>query len=148
MQAAFDYAVEYIHDRKQFGQPVGTFQLMQGRVLNRLFSLILNSAVAKIADMYTKLNASRSYVYSVARACDRGRVSRRVSNGKKFSLNFIPVLGSLTRMGDGGALRSRIVLERFFIRLREQLRLLLKACNALEAMVISTVSLVDNWIKA
>ncbi|KAF5358425.1 hypothetical protein D9756_001463 [Leucocoprinus leucothites] len=61
MQAAFDYAVEYVHDRKQFGQPVGTFQLMQ----------------AKIADMYTKLNASRSYVYSVARACDRGRVSRR-----------------------------------------------------------------------
>ncbi|TFK54666.1 acyl-CoA dehydrogenase NM domain-like protein [Heliocybe sulcata] len=61
MQAAFDYAVEYIHDRKQFGQPVGTFQLMQ----------------AKIADMYTKLNASRSYVYAVARACDQGKVSRR-----------------------------------------------------------------------
>ncbi|KAF8623452.1 hypothetical protein AX15_006238 [Amanita polypyramis BW_CC] len=61
MQAAFDYAVEYVHDRKQFGQPVGTFQLMQ----------------AKIADMYTKLNASRSYVYAVARACDRGKVSRK-----------------------------------------------------------------------
>ncbi|KAG6851278.1 hypothetical protein H0H93_011714 [Arthromyces matolae] len=61
MQAAFDEAVEYVHDRKQFGQPVGAFQLMQ----------------AKIADMYTKLNASRSYVYSVARACDRGNVSRR-----------------------------------------------------------------------
>ncbi|KAF4615100.1 hypothetical protein D9613_003136 [Agrocybe pediades] len=61
MQAAFDLAVEYVHDRKQFGQPVGTFQLMQ----------------AKIADMYTKLNASRSYVYAVARACDRGKVSRR-----------------------------------------------------------------------
>ncbi|KAG6862045.1 hypothetical protein C0995_007175 [Termitomyces sp. Mi166 len=61
MQAAFDEAVEYVHDRKQFGQPVGTFQLMQ----------------AKIADMYTKLNASRSYVYAVARACDRGNVSRR-----------------------------------------------------------------------
>ncbi|TFK42476.1 acyl-CoA dehydrogenase/oxidase [Crucibulum laeve] len=61
MQSAFDYAVEYVHDRKQFGQPVGTFQLMQ----------------AKIADMYTKLNASRSYVYAVARACDRGRTSRR-----------------------------------------------------------------------
>ncbi|KAG6898265.1 hypothetical protein C0992_000710 [Termitomyces sp. T32_za158] len=61
MQAAFDEAVEYVHDRKQFGQPVGTFQLMQ----------------AKIADMYTKLNASRSYVYAVARACDRGSVSRR-----------------------------------------------------------------------
>ncbi|KAH8099545.1 acyl-CoA dehydrogenase NM domain-like protein [Cristinia sonorae] len=61
MQAAFDYAVEYVHDRKQFGQPVGTFQLMQG----------------KIADMYTSLNASRSYVYAVARACDAGHVSRR-----------------------------------------------------------------------
>jgi len=36
MQAAFDYAVEYVHDRKQFGRPVGTFQLMQGRILNRL----------------------------------------------------------------------------------------------------------------
>ncbi|KAG6854731.1 hypothetical protein C0991_002444 [Blastosporella zonata] len=53
MQAAFDDAVEYVHERKQFGQPVGTFQLMQ----------------AKISDMYTKLNASRSYVYAVARAC-------------------------------------------------------------------------------
>ncbi|KAF9013930.1 acyl-CoA dehydrogenase NM domain-like protein [Cyathus striatus] len=61
MQAAFDYAVEYIHERKQFDQPIGTFQLMQ----------------AKIADMYTKLNASRSYVYSVARACDKGKISRR-----------------------------------------------------------------------
>ncbi|KZT69785.1 acyl-CoA dehydrogenase NM domain-like protein [Daedalea quercina L-15889] len=61
MQAAFDYAIEYVHDRKQFGQPVGTFQLMQG----------------KIADMYTKLNVSRSYVYAVAKACDQGKVSRR-----------------------------------------------------------------------
>ncbi|KAG2019978.1 acyl-CoA dehydrogenase [Coprinopsis cinerea AmutBmut pab1-1] len=61
MQAAFDYAVEYVHDRKQFGQPVGTFQLMQ----------------AKIADMYTKLSASRAYVYAVARACDQGRISRK-----------------------------------------------------------------------
>ncbi|KIM60654.1 hypothetical protein SCLCIDRAFT_123881 [Scleroderma citrinum Foug A] len=61
MQAAFDYAVEYVHQRKQFGQPVGTFQLMQ----------------AKMADMYTKINASRSYVYAVARACDRGHISRR-----------------------------------------------------------------------
>ncbi|OAX39357.1 acyl-CoA dehydrogenase NM domain-like protein [Rhizopogon vinicolor AM-OR11-026] len=60
-QAAFDYAVEYVHERKQFGQPVGTFQLMQG----------------KIADMYTNLNASRAYVYAVAKACDRGQISRR-----------------------------------------------------------------------
>jgi isovaleryl-CoA dehydrogenase len=61
MQAAFDYALDYIHKRHQFDQPIGTFQLMQG----------------KIADMYTKLIASRSLVYSVARACDNGHVSRR-----------------------------------------------------------------------
>ncbi|CAK5265155.1 unnamed protein product [Mycena citricolor] len=61
MQAAFDYALEYVHERKQFGQAIGTFQLMQG----------------KIADMYTNLNASRSYVYAVARACDQGKISRR-----------------------------------------------------------------------
>ncbi|KAJ6531614.1 acyl-CoA dehydrogenase NM domain-like protein [Mycena vulgaris] len=61
MQAAFDYAIEYVHERKQFGQAIGTFQLMQG----------------KIADMYTNLNASRSYVYAVARACDQGKISRR-----------------------------------------------------------------------
>jgi len=61
MQAAFDYALDYVHERRQFDQPIGTFQLMQG----------------KIADMYTKLTASRSLVYSVARACDSGHVSRR-----------------------------------------------------------------------
>ncbi|KAG8901916.1 hypothetical protein FRC00_003511, partial [Tulasnella sp. 408] len=61
MQAAFDIAVEYIHDRKQFGQPIGTFELIQG----------------KVADMYTKMNASRSYVYAVGRACDKGQISRR-----------------------------------------------------------------------
>ena len=65
MQAAFDTAVTYVHDRKQFNIPVGTFQLMQG----------------KIADMYVKLNSTRSYVYAVARGCDRGRISRRVRLG-------------------------------------------------------------------
>jgi len=61
MQAAFDYALDYVHERRQFGQPIGTFQLMQG----------------KVADMYTNLTASRSLVYAVARACDNGHVSRR-----------------------------------------------------------------------
>ncbi|TNY24804.1 acyl-CoA dehydrogenase/oxidase [Rhodotorula diobovata] len=61
MQAAFDYAMPYVHERKQFGEPVGHFQLMQG----------------KIADMFTKVSASRAYLYSVARACDAGHVSRR-----------------------------------------------------------------------
>jgi isovaleryl-CoA dehydrogenase len=61
MAAALDLVLPYIHERKQFDQPIGTFQLMQ----------------AKIADMYTDLNASRAYVYSVARACDAKRVTRR-----------------------------------------------------------------------
>lgn len=80
MQAAFDQAVEYVHDRKQFGQPVGTFQLMQGkRIADHFYMMhLIQFIIAKIADMYTKLNASRSYVYSVARACDRGKISRRV----------------------------------------------------------------------
>ena len=60
MQACLDVVLPYIHERRQFGQPIGTFQLMQG----------------KIADMYTTLNASRAYVYTVANACDGGRTTR------------------------------------------------------------------------
>jgi len=60
MRASFDLVMPYIHERKQFGQPIGTFQLMQG----------------KIADMYTTMNACRSYVYAVARACDRAQATR------------------------------------------------------------------------
>jgi len=60
MRACFDLVMPYVHDRKQFGQPIGTFQLMQG----------------KIADMYTDMNACRSYVYSVAQACDRQQTTR------------------------------------------------------------------------
>jgi isovaleryl-CoA dehydrogenase len=61
MAAALDLVLPYVHERKQFGQPIGTFELMQ----------------AKVADMYTALGASRAYVYSVASACDAGRVKRR-----------------------------------------------------------------------
>ncbi|KAI9499874.1 acyl-CoA dehydrogenase NM domain-like protein [Coemansia spiralis] len=61
MQCAMDIAAQYVHERKQFGAPIGTFELVQG----------------KLADMYTKLNASRSYVYAVARACDRGHASSK-----------------------------------------------------------------------
>ena len=60
MQACLDVVLPYIHERRQFGQPIGTFQLMQG----------------KMADMYTTLNACRAYVYAVADACDAGRTSR------------------------------------------------------------------------
>jgi len=61
MQACMDVVVPYVHDRKQFGQAIGEFQLMQG----------------KIADMYTDLAASRAYLYAVAKACDRGESSRK-----------------------------------------------------------------------
>lgn len=60
MSACMDLVMPYVHERKQFGQPIGEFQLMQG----------------KIADMYTTMNASRAYVYAVARACDHGRTTR------------------------------------------------------------------------
>ncbi|MDH5452730.1 MAG: isovaleryl-CoA dehydrogenase [Paracoccaceae bacterium] len=61
MAACMDEVMPYIAQRKQFGQPIGNFQLMQ----------------AKIADMYTKMNSSRAYIYEVAKACDRGEVTRQ-----------------------------------------------------------------------
>ncbi len=65
MQACLDVVLPYIHDRKQFGQSIGEFQLMQG----------------KVADMYSTLSACRAYVYAVAKACDRGQVTRKDSAG-------------------------------------------------------------------
>ena len=65
MQACMDVVLPYIHERKQFGQAIGEFQLIQG----------------KVADMYVTLNAARSYVYAVARACDRGETSRKDAAG-------------------------------------------------------------------
>ncbi len=61
MQACMDVVLPYVHERKQFGQPIGEFELMQG----------------KLADMYTAVMATRAYVYAVAKACDRGRVARK-----------------------------------------------------------------------
>ena len=65
MQACLDIVLPYVHDRKQFGEPIGSFQLVQ----------------AKLADMYTTLNACRAYVYAVARACDRGQTTRKDAAG-------------------------------------------------------------------
>lgn len=65
MQACMDVVIPYIHERKQFGRSIGEFQLMQG----------------KLADMYTTLNACRSYVYAVAKACDRGETTRKDAAG-------------------------------------------------------------------
>ena len=65
MQAALDVAMPYVHERKQFGQPIGQFQLVQG----------------KLADMYVGMNSCKAYVYSVAKACDRGETTREDAAG-------------------------------------------------------------------
>src|SRR6202162_5945819 len=65
MQACMDAVLPYVHERKQFGEPIGSFQIMQ----------------AKLADMYTTMNAAKAYVYSVARACDRGETTREDAAG-------------------------------------------------------------------
>ena len=65
MQSCLDVVLPYVHERRQFGQPIGEFQLVQG----------------KLADMYTTLNACRAYVYAVAKACDRGQTTRRDAAG-------------------------------------------------------------------
>jgi isovaleryl-CoA dehydrogenase len=86
MRACLDTVVPYIHDRKQFGQPIGEFQLIQ----------------AKIADMYTTLSACQAYVYAVARACDRGQTTRKDAAGAilyaaeratQMALDAVQILG-------------------------------------------------------
>ena len=65
MQACMDVVLPYVHERKQFGQPIGEFQIMQ----------------AKLADMHTTMNAAKAYVYAVAKACDRGQTTRKDAAG-------------------------------------------------------------------
>ncbi|ROZ80697.1 isovaleryl-CoA dehydrogenase [Pseudomonas neustonica] len=86
MQSCMDVVVPYIHDRQQFGQSIGEFQLIQG----------------KVADMYTQLNASRAYLYAVAQACDRGETTRKDAAGvilytaeaaTRMALDAIQILG-------------------------------------------------------
>jgi isovaleryl-CoA dehydrogenase len=86
MQACLDVVLPYVHERKQFGQPIGEFQIMQ----------------AKIADMYVAMNASKAYVYAVARACDQGRTTREdaagailyaAENATQMALEAIQCLG-------------------------------------------------------
>jgi isovaleryl-CoA dehydrogenase len=86
MQACVDAVLPYIHDRKQFGEAIGNFQFIQG----------------KVADMYTHLNAARAYVYAVARACDRGETTRKDAAGAilfssdkatQLALEAIQILG-------------------------------------------------------
>jgi isovaleryl-CoA dehydrogenase len=86
MQACMDVVLPYVHERKQFGQPIGEFQLVQG----------------KLADMYVAMNAARAYVYSVAKACDRGETTREdaagailyaAENATRAALDAIQLLG-------------------------------------------------------
>jgi isovaleryl-CoA dehydrogenase len=86
MQACMDVVLPYVHERKQFGEPIGNFQLVQG----------------KLADMYVGMNAARAYVYAVARACDQGRVTREDAAGvilfageqaTKTALDAVQLLG-------------------------------------------------------
>tara|TARA_R110001606_G_scaffold119101_4_gene249971 strand:- start:27 stop:1199 length:1173 start_codon:yes stop_codon:yes gene_type:complete len=86
MQACMDVVLPYIHDRKQFGQSIGEFQLIQG----------------KLADMYVQMNAAKAYVYAVAKACDRGETARKDAAGAilyaaetatKLALDAIQILG-------------------------------------------------------
>ena len=86
MQSCLDAVIPYVHERRQFGRPIGEFQLMQG----------------KLADMYTGMNAARAYVYAVARACDQGRTARKDAAGAilyaaeratHMALDAIQVLG-------------------------------------------------------
>jgi len=86
MQACMDVVIPYIHDRKQFGQSIGEFQLVQG----------------KLADMYVQMNAAKAYVYAVAKACDRGETARKDAAGAilyaaetatKLALDAIQLLG-------------------------------------------------------
>ena len=65
MQACMDVVIPYVRERRQFGESIGSFQLMQG----------------KLADMYTTMNATKAYVYAVARACDRGQTTRKDAAG-------------------------------------------------------------------
>ncbi len=96
LAAALDVVLPYVRERKQFGQPIGTFELMQG----------------KVADMYTSLNAARAYVYSVARACDAGTVRRRdaaacilfaAERATQAALEAIQALGGNGYINDYGA---------------------------------------------
>ncbi len=86
MQACLDVVLPYVHERKQFGEPIGSFQLVQ----------------AKVADMYVQMNAAKAYVYTVARACDRGETTREdaagailfaAENATKIALDAVQLLG-------------------------------------------------------
>ena len=93
MQACIDVVMPYVRERRQFGRPIGEFQLIQ----------------AKVADLYTTMNAARAYVYAVAKACDRDRTTRKdaagailfaAENATRMALEAIQILGANGYMND------------------------------------------------
>jgi isovaleryl-CoA dehydrogenase len=99
MQACLDVVIPYVRERKQFGRPIGSFQLMQG----------------KIADMYVALNSARAYVYAVAKACDAGKTTRFDAAGAILlaSENAVRVsLEAIQALGGAGYLKD-FPVERF-----------------------------------
>jgi isovaleryl-CoA dehydrogenase len=96
MANALDIVVPYVKDRKQFGRPIGSFQLMQG----------------KLADMYVALSSARAYVYAVAKACDAGRPARKDAAGAilyaaeaatRVALETVQALGGAGYLNETGA---------------------------------------------
>ncbi len=100
MQACLDVVLPYVRERKQFGKPIGSFQLMQ----------------AKVADMYVALNSARAYVYQVARACDAGRTTRFDAAGAILlaSENAVKVAGEAIQALGGAGYTKDWPVERYF----------------------------------
>ena len=100
MAACLDEVMPYVRDRKQFGQPIGSFQLMQG----------------KIADMYVALNTARAYVYEVAKACDAGRVTRQDAAGAVLYASeqaMVQAHQAVQALGGAGFLNDSVVSRLF-----------------------------------
>src|SRR5947207_1318023 len=100
MQACLDVVLPYVRERKQFGKPIGSFQLMQ----------------AKIADMYVALNSSRAYVYSVAKACDAGKTTRHDAAGAILlaSENAVKVANEAVQALGGAGYTKDWPVERYY----------------------------------
>jgi isovaleryl-CoA dehydrogenase len=100
MQACLDVVIPYVRERKQFGKPIGSFQLMQ----------------AKIADMYVALNSSRAYVYQVAKACDSGRTTRHDAAGAILlaSENAVKVANEAVQALGGAGYTKDWPVERYY----------------------------------
>ena len=102
MQACLDVVMPYVRERKQFGKPIGSFQLMQ----------------AKVADMYVALNSARAYVYQVAKACDAGKTTRFDAAGAILlaSENAVKVANEAVQALGGAGYTKDWPVERYYAR--------------------------------